>query len=114
MAIPQRTYSEEGLTEIDAKKQVGNRMNLTFQQGKDLLDSFSKQAETEKVLEVSNIILGYEKLIGRTVAKSIVYKMLKRHGWRKVMPKSERPNKASVEEIEAYKKNHLNSAEMVN
>lgn len=103
------TFNREGLTGIDAKKQVGNRKNLTFQQEKELLDSFSKQAENGKVLEVSDIITGYENLIGRAVAKSIVYKMLKRHGWRKVMPRSQHPNKASVEEIEAYKKNHSNS-----
>ena len=102
-------YNKEGLTGIDAKKQVGNRKNLPLQQEKDLLESFSKQAENGKVLEVSDIISGYEKLVGRSIAKSIVYKMLKRHGWRKVMPRSQHPNKASVEEIDAYKKNHSNS-----
>ena len=59
------------------------------------------------MLEVSDIISGYENLIGRAVAKSIVYKMLKRHGWRKVMPRSQHPNKASIEEIEDYKKKSL-------
>jgi len=103
------TFNKEGLTGIDAKKQVGNRKNLTFQKEEELLLSFSKQAENGKMLEVSDIISGYENLIGRTVAKSIVYKMLKRHGWRKVMPRSQHPNKASVEEIDAYKKNHSNS-----
>jgi transposase len=103
------TYNKQGLTGIDAKKQVGNRKNLTFEQEKELLDSFSKQAENGKVLEVSDIISGYEKLIGREVAKSIVYKMLKRYGWRKVMPRSQHPNKASIQEIDAYKKNHSNS-----
>jgi transposase len=103
------TYGKEGLAGIDAKKQGGNRKNLTSEQEKELLDSFSKQAENGKVLEVSDIISGYEKLIDRAVAKSIVYKMLKRHGWRKVMPRSQHPNKASDEEIEAYKKNHSNS-----
>lgn len=103
------TYNKQGLAGIDAKKQVGNRKNLTFLQEEELLNSFSKQAECGKMLEVSDIIEGYEKLIGRKVAKSIVYKMLKRHGWRKVMPRSEHPNKASIEEIDAYKKNRSNS-----
>lgn len=102
-------YNKSGLIGIEAKQQTGNRKNLTFQQEKELLESFSKQAENGKMLEVSDIILAYEKLIGRKVAKSIVYKMLKRHEWRKVMPRSQHPNKASVEEIEAYKKNHSNS-----
>ena len=103
------TYNKYGLNGIKAKKQGGNRKNLTFEQEKELLDSFAKQAENGKMLEVSDIILGYEKLIDRKVAKSIVYKMLKRHNWRKVMPRSQHPNKASMEEIDAYKKNHSNS-----
>ena len=101
------TYNKYGLNGIEAKKQGGNRKNLTFEQEKELLDSFAKQAENGKMLEVSDIILGYEKLIGRKVAKSIVYKMLKRHNWRKVMPRSQHPNKASMEEIDAYKKKSL-------
>lgn len=102
------TFNKHGLTGIEAKHQIGNRRILTFEQEKELLDSFSKQAENGKVLEVSDIITGYEKLIGRKVAKSIVYKMLKRNKWRKVMPRREHPNKASDEEIEAYKKSHSN------
>ena len=103
------TYNKYGLIGIEAKEQGGNHKNLTFEQEKELLDSFAKQAENGKMLEVSDIILGYEELIGRKVAISIVYKMLKRHGWRKIMPRSQHPNKASVEAIDAYKKNHSNS-----
>ncbi|WP_373844382.1 winged helix-turn-helix domain-containing protein [Clostridium sp.] len=61
------------------------------------------------MLEVSDIIAAYEKLIGREAAKSIVYKMLKRHGWRKVMPRSQHPKKSTMEEVDAYKKNHSSS-----
>jgi len=102
-------YNKHGLEEIKAKKQIGNRRNLTVKQEKELLNSFSKQAEAGKIVEVSDIIKGYEKLIGRKVAISIVYKMLKRHGWRKLMPRSQHPKKASIEEMDAYKKNHSNS-----
>ncbi len=103
-------YNKQGLPGIEAKKQGGNRQNLSCSQEKELLDSFSKLAEGGRMLEVSDIIAGYEKLVGREIAKSIVYKMLKRHGWRKVMPRSQHPKKGSIEEIEAYKKNHLHSA----
>jgi len=103
-------YNKYGLIGIAAKEQSGNRKNLTFEQEKELLDSFSMEAEDGKMLEVSDIISGYEKLIGRKVAKSVVYKMLKRHGWRKVMPRSQHPNKANAEEIDAYKKNHSSSS----
>uniref|UniRef100_UPI0035A155CE helix-turn-helix domain-containing protein n=1 Tax=Clostridium sp. TaxID=1506 RepID=UPI0035A155CE len=39
------TYNKQGLNGIKAKKQGGNRKNLSFQQEQELLDSFSKQAE---------------------------------------------------------------------
>lgn len=102
-------HNKQGLDGIKAKKQGGNRKNLTFEQEQELLESFSRQAENGKMLEVSDIIAAYEKLIGRKVAKSIVYKMLKRHDWRKVMPRSQHPQKATLEEITAYKKNYSNS-----
>lgn len=102
-------YNKHGVIGLQAKEQVGNRRNLTLEQEKDILNSFSQQAESGKMLEVSDIIRGYEDTIGRRVAKSIVYKMLKRHGWRKLMPRSKHPKKASTEEINAYKKNHTNS-----
>ncbi len=99
-------YNRFGLEVIAPKKQGGNHRNLTVEQEKEFLNSFSKLAEEGKMLEVSDIIKSYEELVGKTGVKSVVYKMLARHGWRKVMPRAQHPDKSSVEEIEAYKKNH--------
>ena len=77
-----------------------------MEQEKELLATFKTEAETGKIVEVKEIIKAYEKLIGRSVVNSVVYKMLKRHGWRKLMPRSQHPKKASVEDVDAYKKNH--------
>jgi hypothetical protein len=37
-------------------------------------------------LEVSRVKAAYEQALGRKVPKSTVYRMLARHGWRKVVP----------------------------
>lgn len=98
-------YNNCGLGGIRSKKQTGNRRNFSVEQEEELLAAFMKEAEAGKIVEVKEIIKAYEKLIGRPVANSVVYKMLKRHGWRKIMPRSQHPKKASIEKIDAYRKN---------
>ncbi len=95
-----------GLLEIKAKKQGGNHRNLTVEEEIEFLAVFVEKAEAGKIVEVSEIIKAYEKLIGRSVGKSVVYRMLHRQGWRKIMPRNKHPQKANDEDVEAYKKNH--------
>ena len=94
-----------GIDVIKAKKRLGNNRNLTDEQEKEFLDRFVKEAEAGKLVVVNDIIKAYEELIGRPVAKSVVYRMLKRHNWHKIMPRNKHQKKASPDEIEAYKKN---------
>ena len=46
----------------------------------------------------------YIEKVGHSIGGSQIYRMLKRHGWRKVMPRSKHPKKANEEAIEASKK----------
>ena len=46
----------------------------------------------------------YEEKVGHPIGNSQIYRVLHRHNWRKVMPRSKHPNKASEEVIEASKK----------
>jgi transposase len=98
-------YYRLGLTDILIKKQGGNRKNLSREEEKLFLETFYKQAEAGQMLIVSEIQIAYEKLVEKQVPKATVYNMLHRNGWRKVMPRSNHPKKASDEAIEAYKKN---------
>jgi transposase len=98
-------YNRLGLPDILIKKQTGNRRNLSCEEEKLFLETFYKQAEAGQMLIVSDIQTAYEKLVKKQVPKATVYNMLHRNGWRKVMPRSKHPNKASDEAIEAYKKN---------
>lgn len=58
------------------------------------------------MIEVGDIHRAYERAVGHPVTRNAIYYLLHRHGWRKVMPRSKHPKKASDEAIEAYKKNN--------
>jgi len=99
-------YNREGIDGIKAKKQTGHNRNMTPEQEVAFLEPFKKQAISGEILEVSDIIKAYSAALdNKKVSKSTVYDMLHRNGWRKVMPRSQHPNKADDEAIAAYKKN---------
>jgi len=99
-------YRREGLAGVLTHVVGGNHRNMSEEAEKELLEGFRVRAEKGEMLEVAAIQAAYEEKLGREVSKSVVYSMLARHKWRKVMPRSRHPKKASDEAIEAYKKNH--------
>ena len=87
------------------KHYKGNHRNLSFAEEEALLELFNEKAAAGQVIEVGEILAAYENKIGRPVgSNSQIYYVLARHGWRKIMPRSKHPNKASDEAIEASKK----------
>lgn len=79
---------------------------MSYEEEEELLNQFKQEAAEGGTIDVSAILAAYEEKLGRSFEKSHgrIYDVLKRHGWRKVMPRSQHPNKASEEEIEASKK----------
>jgi len=108
------SYFSKGLSAIIGNNIKGNRRNLSFEDESSLLEPFKLAAHEGKVIEVSAIQAAYAEKIGRNMDndKSQIYRVLARHGWRKVMPRSKHPNKASAEEIESSKKNSTYSSKM--
>lgn len=99
------SYRKIGLKEYSRKHYAGNNRNMSFAEEEAFLEPFKKKAEAGQIVEVSEILAAYEEKIGRPVgSNSQIYYVLARHGWRKVMPRSKHPNKASEEAIEASKK----------
>jgi transposase len=89
----------------------GGRKNdyLTHEEEKNLLESFTDAARVGGVLVVSDIQAAYEREVGRPVAKSTVYRLLARHGWRKIAPRPSHP-KSDPAAREEFKKNSLVSS----
>ena len=98
-------YQSEGLQAIVGKRHNHGKRYMTIEQETEFLSQFLCTADAGQVIEVQQIHKAYEKAVGHQVAKGTIYYMLHKHGWRKVMPRSKHPKKASEEEIQAYKKN---------
>jgi transposase len=100
-------YCNNGISAITDNHYPGNRRNLSFEEEEALLEPFRKKAEAGEIVEVSEIKQAYEEATGKTLGdnnKGQIYRVLQRHGWRKIMPRSKHPDKASDEEIESSKK----------
>jgi transposase len=80
------------------------RQHMTLEQETAFLAPFLEPARQAGILVVAPIKTAYEQAIGRKVPDSTVYRLLARHGWRKIAPRPHHP-KASPERREAWKKN---------
>lgn len=99
-----KEYFEKGLGYIIENKYKGNHRNLSYEEEEKLLQYFTKKSEQGQVVETKEIKELYEQAVGHPIGRGQIYYVLKRHGWRKIMPRSKHPKKASKEAIEASKK----------
>lgn len=67
--------------------------HLSPKEEQALLAKFFDKAKQGGVLEVSAIHEAYEKAIGKPASKSTVYRLLARHGWRKIAPRASHPKR---------------------
>lgn len=103
-------YLKRGETVLLDRRCGGRRrQNLTVKQEEELLRAFIAEAERGGILEVSQVKASYEKRVGHAVPKSTVYRMLARHGWRKLAPRPRHPKSDPVRR-EEFKKNSPRSS----
>jgi transposase len=83
----------------------GGRRRQTMPPGeeREFLDGFLGAARDASVLVAGEIKAALEARLGRGVHKTTVYRMLRRHGWRKVVPRPRHP-KRDAEAAGAFKK----------
>lgn len=99
-----KKYFEEGLGSISEKHYIGNRKNMSYEEEENLLAPFKEKANKGELIEVSAIEAVYREAVGHSIGTAQIYYVLHRHGWRKAMPRSRHPKKASEEVIETSKK----------
>jgi transposase len=98
-------YAKRGIRYfLQENRKSGNRRNMSYEQEAKMLAQYEKQAISGQVVETSEIKKEYEKKVGHRIGGQQIYRVLARHGWRKVMPRSKHPKKAGDEAIEASKK----------
>jgi len=87
----------------------GGRRNqhLTEEQEREVLAPFFDRARHGGILVVGQIKTELEAALGRSIALSTVYKLLHRHGWRKLAPDKRHPQ-SDKQAQEAWKKNSPN------
>jgi transposase len=97
-------WAKEGEAIFDVVGRGGRRHHyLTPQQETVLLAPFVERAEAGGMLTVADIQQAYRECTGKAVARSTVYRLLERHGWRKVVPRPRHP-KTDVAAQVAFKK----------
>ena len=99
-----RTYRACGVTAIVETHYGGNHRNMSYEEEAALLKPFEEKAEAGQMIDISEIKAAYQEAVGHSVGASQIYYVLHRHKWRKVMPRSRHPKKASEEVIETSKK----------
>ena len=97
-------YREHGLEAISGNHYGGNHRNMSVAEEACILSPFKERAEKGELVEIGEIAKAYQSAVDHPVSRGQIYFVLHRHGWRKVMPRSRHPKKASEEEIAASKK----------
>ena len=97
-------YIENGVQGILNKKRQGNHRNLTYEEEEKLLEEFIKRVDSGQMTDVKQLKEEYVKMVGHSIGGSQIYRLLKRHGYKKVMPRSRHPKKVNQEIIETSKK----------
>ena len=88
-----------------ARNWGGRRQSLLTQEEEDdFLKPWLASAATGNLVVVSPIRAALAQRLGQPVKPSVVYRLLARHGWRKVAPDTRHP-KSKPEVQEAWKKN---------
>ena len=88
---------------VDEKRGGRRRQLLTLEEEKGFLATFQDRADSASMIVANEIKAALEKQLGHSIHKTTVYRLLKRHGWRKVVPRPKHPQQ-SKEAAEAFKK----------
>ncbi|MGH8788276.1 MAG: winged helix-turn-helix domain-containing protein [Cupriavidus necator] len=97
-------WAKEGEAIFELRGRGGrHHQHLSGEQEQQLLAPFVARAEAGSMLSVAEIQQAYQQQLGKSVAPSTIYRLLDRHGWRKVVPRPRHP-KADVAVQAAFKK----------
>jgi transposase len=97
-------YRQRGLAGIETPgRGQRQRAYLSLEEERQLLQDFRQASRAGQVSTAREIRAALETTLGHPVAKSTVYRLLKRQQWRKVLPRPAHP-KAKPEQQQAFKK----------
>lgn len=98
------TYNRLGVAAVETPGKGGRRHQyLTLQEEQAFLAPFFSRAEKGEIATAGEIKRALEARVGQEVEESTIYRLLKRHGWRKLVPRPVHPQ-ASRQAQEEFKK----------
>ena len=93
-----------GVASVETPGKGGRpRQHVTWEAEQAFLAPFFARAERGEIATAGEIKRAFEAHIGREINKSTISRLLKRHGWRKPVPRAVNPQ-ASAETQEQFKK----------
>lgn len=103
-------YNKKGPEGLERSGRGGRRWSyLSWEKEEAILRSFLERAFRGEVLSAKELLPEISRVLGREVSLAYVYKLLHRHGWRKLGPRP-RHLKSKGKVQEEFKKNCLNSS----
>lgn len=97
-------YNRLGPTALETPGKGGRRhAYLTLQEEKEFLAPFFAHAHSGAIGTVAQIQPAFEERVGHEVDDSTIYRLLTRHGWRKLMPRPKHPQ-ADLQAQDDFKK----------
>ena len=68
------------------------------------MSKIKSEADVGGIVEIGKVHRLFEEAVGHKVARYTAYRLVHRHGWRKIMPRPRHP-KQDHEILEGFKKN---------
>jgi transposase len=100
----QQEFIRHGVEALRERPRGGrHRALMSFEEETAFLAQFGEKAGAGSILVIAEVRLALEQKLGKKVAESTVYRILHRHGWRKLVPRPFHP-KRKPEAAEAFKK----------
>ena len=98
------SYNRQGVAAVETPGKGGRRSGyLSLEEERAFLTPFFGRAERGELATTEEIWRAVEARVGPKVDDSTIYRLLNRHGWRKLMPRPRHP-KADPQAQEQFKK----------
>jgi transposase len=98
------SYNRQGVAAVETAGKGGRRSGyLSLEEEREFLAPFFERAEMGELATTEEIWHAFEARVGQQVDDSTIYRLLNRHGWRKLMPRPRHP-KANLQAQEQFKK----------
>jgi transposase len=98
-------YNKEGVAAVETVGKGGrHREYLTVEEEEKFLETFFERAARGEIVTNQQIKQEYEQKVGHKVHKTTIYRLIERHLWRKIVPRSEHPQ-ADKKKQEEFLKN---------